>query len=147
MTVRKVLPTVTAPVTGTTEHAQVPRIALSGATDDSGGPLVDREGKLVGVVTGAATGPADRTVTLAIAMAEVRAFLADKDKGVAAPPAAPVTADPGPPADVTAGDLGPPIADPPDFDARAGTCTRSASSPRRSSSPHTRVATVRDPGR
>ena len=78
MTVRKVLQTdaraVNVPVTETAEPVEGQTITLSGATDDSGGPLIDREGRLVGVVAGAVTGPAGRNVTFAIGIAEIRAF-------------------------------------------------------------------------
>jgi S1-C subfamily serine protease len=64
-----------------------PTIMLSDTSDDSGGPVVDRDGKLVGIVTGAATDPADHKVTLAIGTAEIRAFLVEKDKPI--PPVVP----------------------------------------------------------
>src|SRR5262249_53770993 len=75
-------PTVPFPETGTVEPVKAPTTMLSGTTDDSGGPLVDRDGRLAGVVVGAAAGPAERNVTLAIGIAEVRAFLAEKDKEI-----------------------------------------------------------------
>jgi S1-C subfamily serine protease len=122
MTVRKVVPVDApagpGPVAGAAEQIPARTITLSGATDDSGGPLVDREGKLAGVVAGAGTGPSDRNDTRAIDMAEVRAFLADKDKETPAPPAAPDTREPDPSADVTVRDFGPPI-DPKDLDKAA----------------------------
>ena len=68
-----------------------PAITLSGATDDSGGSLVDSDGKLAGVVVG----PADQNATLAIGIAEVRAFLADKDQDNRELEATPKTAPPG----------------------------------------------------
>ena len=103
MTVRRIVPgdapAVPVSETGTAEPVKAPTITLSGTTDDSGGPLVDRDGRLAGVVVGAATGPADRNVTLAVAITEVRAFLADRDKEIPAPPA--VAVDRKSPADAT----------------------------------------------
>src|SRR5262249_38109144 len=66
-------------------QANAATITLSGAGDDSGGPLVDRDGKLVGIVTGAATDPANQKVTFAIGTAEIQAFLAEKDKPIPPP--------------------------------------------------------------
>jgi S1-C subfamily serine protease len=80
MTVRRVL-------------SAAPAMTLTGGTNDSGGPLVDRDGKLAGVVVGEATGPADPKVTRAIGVAEVRAFLAEEDKPIP-PPAVPPSAEP-----------------------------------------------------
>jgi S1-C subfamily serine protease len=92
MAVRKVVPA----VTGAAEPVEAPRFTLSGTTDYSGGPLVDREARLVGVVAGTATGPGDRNVTRAIDMAEVRAFLADKHSEPPAPPTVTVHREPPP---------------------------------------------------
>jgi RNA polymerase sigma factor (sigma-70 family) len=80
----------------TVTQENAPTITLSGPTDDSGGPLVDRDGKLVGIVTGAATDSANHKVSLAIGTAEIRAFLAEKDKPIP-PPVAPARKEPDPP--------------------------------------------------
>ncbi|HVK13200.1 MAG TPA: sigma-70 family RNA polymerase sigma factor [Gemmataceae bacterium] len=95
MAVRKV-------ISGAAALVPVPRVVLSGATDDSGGPLVDRDGKLVGLVAG----PAERPGTLAIDVSELRAFLADKDRAVA-PPVTHASTEP--PAEVVPENPGPPL--------------------------------------
>jgi RNA polymerase sigma factor (sigma-70 family) len=129
MTVRRIVqtdaPAVIARETGTGEPFKAATITLSGTTDDSGGPLIDRDGRLAGVVVGAATGPADGSVTLAVGIAEVRVFLADKDKEIPAPPAVPVTGNQNLPDHVGPTDFGPtdfgPLLEPipKDFDAAA----------------------------
>jgi RNA polymerase sigma factor (sigma-70 family) len=91
----------------TVTQENAPAITLSGTTDDSGGPLVDREGRLAGIVVGVATGPADQKVTLAVGTDEIRGFLADKDKEPPAPPAIPIRKDP--PVDRTPKDFSPPV--------------------------------------
>jgi RNA polymerase sigma factor (sigma-70 family) len=83
MAVRKVI----ASPTNVSEQVKAWTITLSGTTDDSGGPLVDQVGKLVGLVVGAATEPKDGSAIVAIGIAEIRLFLADKDKPAPAPPA------------------------------------------------------------
>lgn len=120
MTMRKVLPVDASAVadaaTAMTVPDRFPPIAMSGTPADSGGPLLDRDGKLVGLSTGVATGPADRTNTLAIGVAEVRAFLAAKDEET---PVLPKESS-GPTTKVIYDDLGPPVDPvPPDFDAEA----------------------------
>jgi RNA polymerase sigma factor (sigma-70 family) len=128
MAVRKVVPgdapAVDGPVNWAADPVRAPRVTLSGTTDDSGGPLVDRDGKLVGVVAGA-----ERNITRAIDIPEVRAFLASKNNDIPTPPADPIVKKLDPPAITFPDDLGPHVGplpedvgppDPPlpgDFDA------------------------------
>ena len=57
------------------DQVQAPRVTLPGTSDDSGGPLVDQDGRVVGIVEGAATGPTLRNVIVAIDIAEAKALL------------------------------------------------------------------------
>ena len=94
MTLRRVVqvdpPAGPEPATGTTESVQAPTLTLTGHTDDSGGPLIDRTGRLVGIVAAGSTDPGGRPITRAIGTPELRAFLADNDKPAPSPPATPI---------------------------------------------------------
>jgi S1-C subfamily serine protease len=61
-------------------------VTTTTATGDSGGPLIDRHGRLVAVSEGAAQGAAARYITWSIEVTEVRAFLAEKKIKIDEPP-------------------------------------------------------------
>jgi RNA polymerase sigma factor (sigma-70 family) len=65
----------TVPIAGTTQNIQAKVITLRGTTDDSGGPMVNKDGQLVGIVEGAAKEPMRPNVTLAVDVSEIRAVL------------------------------------------------------------------------
>jgi S1-C subfamily serine protease len=94
VTVRTVR-SIDVPATGNDDPVATRRIALSGTTDDMGGMLVDGTSRLVGIVAGASTDPAGRNITFALGVAEVRAFLAEKERP--APPPEPIVKKSSPP--------------------------------------------------
>jgi RNA polymerase sigma factor (sigma-70 family) len=104
-------------------QGDAPKITVSGTAADSGGPLLDRDGKLIAVATGIAAGTADRPATVAIGVAEIRAFLAEKDEPISVPKdrtPTPPKETPFSPLDLTPGDLGPVvIRTPPDLGVEA----------------------------
>jgi S1-C subfamily serine protease len=65
----------TVDVVGVPQNIAAQMIRVTGSTEDSGGLLVDKDGRLIGLMEGAATCPSVRNATLALDVAELRAAL------------------------------------------------------------------------